>query len=157
MKYFKVTAKCGHVGGTHKYIPIDFFCAADTASLAAGFVRKAPRVKHHQKDAIMDIVEISYEDYLKGGEAMCNDPFLNCTSKQQQDSFGDEIYDRVCDEKSGRYTPWINKYKNYDGTTRYNRKKSVRYGYKNDYLLQTKGSFDYRDYLFEDTADFAVA
>ena len=148
MKYFKVTAKCGHVGGTHKYIPIDFYTATENASTAAKLIRNIPRVKHHQKDAIIKVEEISYDEYLIGQEAFANDPYIRCNSKQEQHLYSSEIDFRICDEK-GRYEPWKNKYENRDEEKRPNRKRSLRYGYKNEYLLETKGPFNYKKYWDE--------
>ncbi len=159
MKFYKVTAKCGHVGGTHKYIPIDFYTRAENASQAASIVRRLPRVKHHQKDAILSMCEISYEEYKLGTLSMQSDPYFLCKSKQQQALYSEQIDYRVCDEENGKYRPWDDKYKykNKSGETRHNRKKSLRYGYRNAYLLQTQGSFNYRDYLIDESTEGLVA
>ncbi len=54
MRYFIVTAKCGHVGRDN-YIPIDFAVKAESASKAASYARDLPRVKHDHKDAILSV------------------------------------------------------------------------------------------------------
>ncbi len=150
MKYFKVTAKCGHVGGTHKYIPIEFYTAAENASSAAKMVRNAPRVKHHQKDAIMNVIEIEYDEFLIGQENFSKDPYIRCNSKQEQELYLSEISSRIYDEAE-RYEPWLNKYKyrDMDAEKRPNYKRALKYGYKKHDLLETQGSFDYRKYCDE--------
>lgn len=90
LKYFKVVAKCGHVG-KGMYFKGQFYVAADSASLAASKTRKFPRVKHDYKDAIISVTEISYKDYLDGQNYEYNRPYYNCQSKQEQALYWDEI------------------------------------------------------------------
>ena len=52
--FYKVTAKCGHVG-RNNYIEKDFFVKADSGRDAALIVRCKPRVKHDRKDAILSV------------------------------------------------------------------------------------------------------
>ena len=52
MRYYEVTAKCGHVGKGF-YIPITFPVRAKSAAEAASVTRAFPRVKHDHKDAIL--------------------------------------------------------------------------------------------------------
>ena len=42
--YWAVTAKCGHVGGLSKYIPITFYVEAKTKKEASDRVIEIPRV-----------------------------------------------------------------------------------------------------------------
>ena len=62
-KYFAVTTKCGHVGRKY-YLPVTFPVVAESGKEAARLGRDIPRVKHTHKDAILDVREISYEEYL---------------------------------------------------------------------------------------------
>lgn len=97
-RYFRVKAKCGHVGN-NKYIPIDFFYYAETAKEAAVLCRAAPRVKHHQKDAIIETVEITKEEYEVGMSNNRNDPYLNSKNIQEQRKNISSIINRVQNEK----------------------------------------------------------
>ncbi len=82
-KYFKVVAKCGHIGRKH-YIPVAFAIEADSGKEAAKIARFLPRVKHDHKDAILDCKEFSYEEYVELTEINNNDDYLKCHCKQQQ-------------------------------------------------------------------------
>lgn len=83
MKYYKVTAKCGHVG-KGCYIPIDFPVRAESKTEAAKIVRNFPRVKHHHKDAILDCREVSFEEYRAIHEKNQADTYLCCHSSSEQ-------------------------------------------------------------------------
>lgn len=61
--YYKVLAKCGHVGKGY-YFEGKFYIAAETASKAAFKARKFPRVKHDHKDAIISVTPITYKEYV---------------------------------------------------------------------------------------------
>ena len=54
MKYYIVTAACGHVG-RGRYIPIDFPIIANDPKEASRICRNIPRVKHGNKKAIMNM------------------------------------------------------------------------------------------------------
>lgn len=94
-KYFKVQAKCGHVGRNH-YILKWFYVKALTGEEAAKVVRDKPRVKHDHKDAIRNVVEITFEDYLIGLKANLEDMYFKCSNKQEQEFYKcvklEEIY-----------------------------------------------------------------
>lgn len=81
--YYKVICKCGHVGRKH-YVPIQFAIIAENGKEAAKIGRNLPRVKHQHKDAVLNVIKISYEDYLELKEININDPYLKCKNKQQQ-------------------------------------------------------------------------
>ena len=61
IRYYAVDAKCGHVG-INNYIIVKFAVAANSGKEAALKTRFFPRVKHHQKDAIINVKEINYVD-----------------------------------------------------------------------------------------------
>ena len=82
-KYFKVVAKCGHVGRKH-YVPVAFAVEAETGKEAAKLTRFFPRVKHDHKDAILDCKEVSYEEFQELKTINLNDEYLKCHSKQDQ-------------------------------------------------------------------------
>lgn len=82
-RYYKVKCKCGHVGRNY-YIPIDFPVVASNGREAAKIARNFPRCKHHHKDCILEVVEISKEDYVQLQTLNDEDPFLHCHSIQQQ-------------------------------------------------------------------------
>ena len=142
MKFYQVTAKCGHVGGYDKYIPIDFFVVAETASLAAKAVRQAPRVKHHHRDAIMSVTEITADDYTAGRLAFNNDPYNNCHSAQEQQLYNDQIALRIRDEETFE-KPWERGYKK---EKCHNPKRAFRFGYDKGRIM-TRGELKY-DYSY---------
>ena len=82
-KYFKVLAKCGHVG-KRNYVPIAFAVIAKSRKEASKATRSFPRVKHDHKDAILSCDEITFEDYLELYENNRKDPYLNCHSTHEQ-------------------------------------------------------------------------
>lgn len=102
-KYFKVQAKCGHVGRNY-YILKWFYVKALTGEEAAKVVRDKPRVKHNQKDAIRNVKEITFEEYLTGLRLNSEDMYFKSTSKQEQEFYNavkqEEIYPEVCEEHS---------------------------------------------------------
>ena len=68
MKYYKVTAKYGHVGKGFYYL-VDLFIKAENGRDAAKVARKMPRVKHEHKDAALNVREIDLDTYLMRKEA----------------------------------------------------------------------------------------
>ena len=83
MKYYEVTAKCGHVG-KNNCIFITFACVAESGKEAAAKVRLYKRVKHHHKDAIRNVNEITFEDFIKLKAENDADPYLHCKNPQEQ-------------------------------------------------------------------------
>ena len=77
MRYYKVIAKCGHVG-KGKCVLVSFACAAENGKEAAAKVRAYARVKHHHKDAIRNVREIKFEAYIKLRAENDADPYLHC-------------------------------------------------------------------------------
>ena len=120
MKFYKVTAKCGHVGGINKFILIDFYTTAPDRKAAAAKIRYAGRVQHDKKDAIQDVREVSFEDYVRGLAAYDADPYTHCRNPQEQALCWDEIASRVQTEQIVDYR---------DKPRCPNPKKSRRYGY----------------------------
>lgn len=83
-KYYKVLAKCGHVG-RNKYIIKWFYVKAVNAKDAAMQVKYIPRVKHHHKDAIRQVIEIDFNKYIEGLKLMlCDDYFRIHNSSEQK-------------------------------------------------------------------------
>ena len=99
MRYYIVTAKCGHVGKGW-FIPIDFAIKARSASEAASVTRTIPRVKHHHKDAILFVEEVDYYDYEDRSYVNNYDPYLQCKSKKDQMQEFDAIICRIREECS---------------------------------------------------------
>ena len=89
--YFKVVAKCGHVGRCN-YVPIIFAVAAENGKEASKRVRAFPRVKHDHKDAILKCNKITLEEFLQIKEINNNDPYLHSKSKHEQNMIRDLIY-----------------------------------------------------------------
>ncbi|MBR6040303.1 MAG: hypothetical protein IKP38_07485 [Clostridia bacterium] len=102
MRYYEVTAKCGHVGRGY-YIPIGFAVRAETASEAAAATRAMPRVKHDHKDAILSVREVDVFEYDDLQEVNRYDPYLQCRSKREQMTEYDAIYNRLVEERRNSF------------------------------------------------------
>lgn len=90
MRYFLVTAKCGHVGKDY-YYKGNFYIKAENGRIAAQIVRDAPRVKHNHKDAILSVRKIEHQEFLIGKQEESKKPYYTCFSKQEQNKYWDEI------------------------------------------------------------------
>lgn len=102
MNFFKVRAKCGHVGRNH-YILKWFYVRTIDGKDAAKIVRNTPRVKHHHKDAIREVIEIQFEEFSRGIRAMNEDMYFkvhNSTDQRLLNVFYKEkIYNEMKDIK----------------------------------------------------------
>ena len=96
MNYYAVTAKCGHVGRNY-YIPICFPVVAGSGKEAAAQVRCFPRVKHHHRDAILDVERIDPDEFFFLKEKNRTDPYLCCRNVQEQRQI-DSLSARLCPE-----------------------------------------------------------
>lgn len=76
-------AKCGHVG-RNNYIIKCFYVKANDGEEAAKIVRQKPRVKHHHKDAIRDVIAIELEEYLTGLKIMEADMYFKVQNSSDQ-------------------------------------------------------------------------
>ena len=81
--FFEVEAKCGHVG-KNKYILKNFYIKTDSAKKAAYIIRNVPRVKHDHKDAIRNVREITYEEYIEGAKKMGMDDYFRIHNSSEQ-------------------------------------------------------------------------
>ena len=95
-KYYSVKCKCGHVGANKFYIPIEFGVIATSKKEAAEKGRWIPRCKHHQKDCILEVKELTHQEFLKLNDRNRHDPYLNCHSVQEQRLF--DLSDRLIPE-----------------------------------------------------------
>ena len=102
MRYYEVTAKCGHVGKGY-YIPITFSVRAQTAAEAASVTRTFPRVKHNHKDAILSVREVDFYDYDELWQVNNYDPYLQCRSKREQMTEYDAICNRLVEERRNSF------------------------------------------------------
>lgn len=98
MKYFKVIAKCGHIG-KHNYYKGTLFLKAESAKDAARIARNVPRVKHDQKDAILDVNEIDFYAFEKGRKSNHLLHYYECKNVQEQRIYFSEIADNVFNEE----------------------------------------------------------
>lgn len=115
MKLYKVIAKCGHVG-KKQYVLKTFAVKAEDGRDAAKIVRDFPRVKHHHKDAIKDVSEITEKQYDEIIEINRNDPYFTCSCVQDQRCYDEpDIYleEKYLDEEIS-YEP-VNKKRVYAG------------------------------------------
>ena len=86
-RYYSVKCKCGHVGANRFYIPIEFGVIAASKKEAAEKGRWIPRCKHHQKDCILEVRELTRKEFLDLNERNRHDPYLSCHSIQEQRKF----------------------------------------------------------------------
>ena len=82
-EFYKVLAKCGHVG-KNWYIKKWFFVTAISGKDAASFVRTIGRVKHNQKDAILNVLKIDYREYIEGLNNHKTDLYFNVNNSTEQ-------------------------------------------------------------------------
>jgi len=110
MKYFKVIAKCGHVGKNY-YYEGTFYVTAESKKAAANKVRYIPRVKHHQKDAILQVEEVNVETFERGKRETYRNPYFTSKNKQTQELYNELILDNIHEEEGSRGNS-THKYKN---------------------------------------------
>ena len=132
MKYFMVTAKCGHVGRGF-YYEGKFFTKAKSGKEAALKVRYFPRVKHDHKDAILSVIELDYINFVIGKIIMQDNPYFKCNSKQEQAEYWDEIskdvhedphWEKMCFARREHHTHSLKKL--YNNDPRYEKLKNYR-------------------------------
>jgi hypothetical protein len=95
-KKYIVSTKCGHVGN-NKYIVIDFAVSAKSAKEAARIARSIPRVKHHWKNAIEEVREVTPEEYYNQININKEDGYLKSQNIQDQRRECEDIIERVHD------------------------------------------------------------
>ena len=83
MDYYKVLAKCGHVG-KNNYILKWFYLKTLSGKDAAKIVRFKPRVKHYHKDAIREVLKINQDEYINGMKIMTNDMYFKVNNSSEQ-------------------------------------------------------------------------
>ena len=133
MEHYAVTAQFGHVG-RGKYIPKIIPVCAENGRDAAEKVRWMPRVKHHRKDAIIDVRKISEEEYLELKEINKNDPYFKVGSKQEQEKLCINIEEAViCYEEPHKVSK-----KDRDDTVKYKMKKNK--------IIYTEALYSMRNY-----------
>jgi hypothetical protein len=81
-----------------RYYAGSFYEAADNGKEAARIVRNRPRVKHDQKDAILELSEISHADYDLGTLETRANPYFHATNAYEQGLHWDAIADSVFSE-----------------------------------------------------------
>ena len=131
MKLFEVQAKCGHVGKncfTLKIFPVK----AESGKDAATIVRNIPRVKHHHKDAIRYVQEISLARFLELCRINSEDPYFSCKNIQEH-----RQYVKECDV-------FMERSKN-----KKEREKSKKPIYFGKELLRNPKKY-FRNYIFND-------
>ena len=96
LKKFVVTAKCGHVGKNY-YTIKKFAIMAENKSDAAQITRFIPRVKHHHKDAIIEVIEVDDMAFNKQLAINNDDPYFKVSNKQEQNMQCEEL--EVYEEK----------------------------------------------------------
>lgn len=93
-RYFVATIKGGHVRRSH-YIVFWHYMKASSYEEAKEICKNLPRAKKDHKGFIIQMKEITYEEYLKGKEEELNDPYLRCHNKQEQNLIYEQISNRI--------------------------------------------------------------
>lgn len=133
MEHYAVTAQFGHVG-KGKYIPKTIPVYSENGKEAAEKVRWMPRVKHHRKDAIIDVRKISEEEYLELKEINKNDPYFRVASRQEQDQLCSDIAEAViCYEAPQK-------------TRKTDRDDIIKYKMKKNKIIHTEALYSMRNY-----------
>jgi hypothetical protein len=94
MEFYKVVAKCGHVG-KGKYYEGAFYVRAEDGRSAAALVRQKPRVKHDHKDAILNVAKIDYKAFKAGQAEYRENPYFKCHNTQEQRMCFADILDNI--------------------------------------------------------------
>ncbi len=94
MKNFMVTVKCGHVG-KNNYYKGTLFLKAENGKDAARRARECPRVKHDQKDAILEVKEVDEFLYEIGRELNNGIHYYTCENIQEQRMYFSEIENNI--------------------------------------------------------------
>lgn len=119
------------------YIRVSFPVVAESAKEASRIARYIPRVKHDHKDAILNCVKISLEEYEELKEINRNDEYLPCKNKQEQNKISDFDSRLVKETKRGRNC-YVSKKDNFE----YKRRK--------DNLMKLEFLQDVSDYLADE-------
>ena len=82
-KYFSVETKCGHVGKLN-CVWIKFAICAESAKEAAAIARQIARVKHHHKNTIKEVFEITTDEFCKLRAENDADPYLHAKNHREQ-------------------------------------------------------------------------
>ncbi len=129
-----VTVKCGHVG-KNNYYRGTLFLKAENGRDAAKIARGCPRVKHDQKDAILEVLEIDSFIFEVGRELNHTIHYYSCESIQEQRMYFSEIENNVFVEE-----------RIFDEPKKASKKHTLRniYNWDPDYdSYKNKKNFDY--------------
>ena len=105
-KLYAVKAKCGHVGVNY-YIEKEFLDFASDGKEAASKTRLIGRVKHHHKDAIIDVRKIDFDEGRVLWLQNEMDPFLHCKNRREQDAIQFDL--DICEEKKETFKKSVDK------------------------------------------------
>ena len=93
-----------------------------------------PRVKHHRKDAIIDVRKISEEEYLELKEINKNDSYFKVGSKQEQEKLCKDIAEEaICYEEPHK-------------VKRTDRDDIIKFKMKKNKLIHTEALYSMRNY-----------
>ena len=79
--FYKVVAKCGHIGN-RKYIDVPFAVMANSKKEAAQKILTHGKVKKHLKDAITYVLAIDYDEFIELREMNKNDDYIRSHNKR---------------------------------------------------------------------------
>lgn len=134
MKYFMVIAKCGHVS-KNNYFKGGLFFKAENGKEAARLARECPRVKHDQKDAILEVLEIDSAAYETGIRQIRFSHYYTSENVQEQRMYFSEIKDNIFVEE-----------KAYKESKKYAKRHSLRKVYNIDpeyEMMKHRRNIDY--------------
>ena len=102
-KYYSVKCKCGHADSRNYYIPVEFGVIAGSKKEAAEKGRWIPRCKHHHKDCVLEVRELTRSEFIELNKKNNLDPYLKCHSIQDQRKI--DLSDRLVLE-TNKHTPY---------------------------------------------------
>ena len=135
MESYAVKAQFGHVG-RGKFIIKEVPVFAENGKDAAHKVRWMARVKHHRKDAILDVKRITEEEFMSLKEIHNSDPYFQVHSKQEQKLLCKDIEENIIS-----YEKLDNKKE-----MRIKRKNKIEYKMKKNKLFKKDAIRSIRDY-----------
>ena len=126
MKYFLVTAKCGHVGNG-KYLEIEFPVYAQSKKEAAQMCLKKPKVKKHLKNAITSVREVDLDVFNFARTEFSNNSYVRSHTKKEITDWLESVQELDFEKR------WKKSFVNRNERILFRRKKSklkeeIRYG-----------------------------
>lgn len=136
-KYYEATLKGGHVRRSN-YIIFWHYVIADSKKEVAEICKTLPRVKKDHKDYILELKEITFEEYMEGRKRELYDPYLKCMNKQQQEAIYELIKNRIVIDSHYFETMPKEKKRFYNKTVKKQKNKKSYMKYVDTFMWENK-------------------